>query len=390
MRVTCVADISVGYGTPQLIYLVRSLRDYLASPERPLVLEMDQGVRPPCHEQFPDLRIVRVYTRLYPYGRTQFGKIEYIRKVGDILNEQRPEVVVLSNSFCLPVLWRLRYRPRAVVYYVLEMPGAFGASAEEAAINVAARDRISLVLYPEHNRGKAHMNAYGYHRVPQAVLYNAAPLVEEPPVPAEARNGALLYQGTIQDELTGGEFYLDPRVQQIPIDLYGLLEGGNEDFKERIRAADRAVRYRGYVDNEALRGLRRNYNYTIVYWSPRAANTLYACPNKFFESIADGVPPITAPHPQTKKLVEQYRCGLVLEDWSLEAFVRGLRKAVSLMRTAQFEQMVANCQTAYRAELNWPAQFRKIEWQLGELGLRRQAARAHGVAAGAARETVSV
>ena len=87
------------------------------------------------------------------------------------------------------------------------------------------------------------------------------------------------------------------------------------------------------------------------------------------ESIADGVPPISAPHPQTKLLTERYECGLVMDDWGLAPFKRSLQNALDLIGTTEYERMVENCRLAYREELNWEAQFDKVRRRLDAMNL---------------------
>ncbi|MBV9123473.1 MAG: glycosyltransferase, partial [Planctomycetes bacterium] len=163
------------------------------------------------------------------------------------------------------------------------------------------------------------------------------------------------------------EYFLEPEVADVPIDLYGLVEG--EDKVEMLRqllSGVGRVSYRGYVDAKTLQNIRRSYAYSIVMWAPTNEHQLYAAPNKFFDAIADGVPPLTAPHPQCKMLVNRYQCGIVLRDWTFDSFREGAAKALKLVGTPVYAQMVENCRRAVLTELNWEAQFRKIQKCLPE------------------------
>ena len=359
MRIACVSNISVGYGTPQILYLLRSLRELIEGTAPPTLLEIDQPERPPRHDLFPDLDITRIYTLRHPYSRE--GAIQYINEAVAHLNKERPEVLVIPSTYSLPVLWLLNYAPRIVVYYVLEMPDAFGADREQLQLNRYAKKRIDVALYPEINRAKLHIDAFGYHSIPSAVVYNAIPLKKEKPVPVQERNGRILYQGTIHDELTSAVFFLDKEVQRIPVDLYGIIDSETADFDEKIRQMNGNVRYCGYVDNKTLAEKRASYSFSIIYWNPINDNQKYACPNKFFESLADGIPVITAPHPQTKTLTERYGCGLIMPDWSLDSFKATLNEALGLIHTPQYAEMVNNCRRAHIEELHWEKQFEKVK-----------------------------
>jgi hypothetical protein len=99
-------------------------------------------------------------------------------------------------------------------------------------------------------------------------------------------------------------------------------------------------------------------------WNPRTENQHYAAPNKFFESIADGVPPLSAPHPQCKKLIDRYQCGVLTSDWSEGGLLVGLDHARKLFATSEWDSMLTNCQSAFAGELNWERQFEKLKVHL--------------------------
>jgi len=374
MKVGCVSDISIGYGTPQIPLFMRSIHAYFRGTGKPLIIEVDQPERPPRHHHFPDLEIIRLFTCNHPHA-VHAGKIDYILGAARILNERRPDVLMIPNAYCLPVLWKLNYRPRLMVYYVFEMANPFGYDYEETRLNAEAGNLVDLVIFPEHNRAIQHIQQFEYQNLTNLVLFNAAPLLDEPDVPSDSRNKRIIYHGTIHEERTKGVFYLDEAVRKMPIDLFGNVQSVTPEFRDKLLAEGDNLQYHGYVDNATLRSIRKTYSYSITYWNPSIKNQLYACPNKFFESIAAGVPPITAPHPQTKKLVERYDCGIVMKDWSLSAFVNALKHAMDLVDTPRFARMVRNCKVAYKRELNWESQFQKVKAQLDKINLPRQEVR---------------
>jgi len=365
MRIACVSNISVGYGTPQILYLLRSLRELIEGTAPPTLLEIDQPERPPRHDLFPDLDITRIYTLRHPQSRE--GSIQYINEAAAHLNKERPEVLVIPSTYSLPVLWLLSYAPRIVVYYVLEMPETLIANCEQVQLNQHARRWVDVALYPEINRARIHIDTFGYHAIPSAVICNAIPHKRKVPVPVQKRNGRILYQGTIHEELTSAKYFLDDDVQRIPIDLYGIVDSDSTDFDDKIRRMNGNVIYCGYVDNASLAEIRANYSFSIIYWNPINDNQLYACPNKFFESLADGIPVITAPHPQTKTLTERYACGLVMPDWSLDSFISTLKEALGLIHTPRYAEMVKNCRRAHNEELHWEIQFEKVKLAMRSL-----------------------
>ncbi|MCS7010654.1 MAG: glycosyltransferase, partial [Anaerolineales bacterium] len=357
-----VSDVSVGYGSPQLPALMRSLLTVYPGSIGYL-LEPDQSERMPYPDLFPEFQLLRLSTHFHPFSMA--GIIEYNLQVIREVNRLCPQILVLSSPLVVPVLWKLRFRPRATIYYMLESLTYyaqtyrhFGPFVRELTRSVASQ--IDLVIFPEENRAVADVVSGGLNNVPMAIVYNAVnpPQSAERILPATHRFRRLLYSGTIQRGLTFAEYFLHTAIRPLPIDLYGLIEGPDkQELLSALLTISGNVHYRGYVNAAELGSLRKRYIFSLVMWAPTNDNQLYACPNKFFEAIADGVPPITTPHPQSKLLIKRYQCGILMRDWSFESFYAAVQRALSLFGTERYEEMVENCRRAVKAELNWEAQF---------------------------------
>lgn len=359
-RVAAVSDVVMGYGTPQLPRLTRSLAAHYGTEG--WILEPVQNELTPRHHLFPDLRLERCPSTFHPHS--DHGRREYLWRAAARLNQLRPDVVIICCTFTLPVLFRLAYRPRKVIYYSVESIPFYGPFDEE--MNRYAGPLVDLVIFPEENRARNEVRRYGFHESVRLVLYNATNAREvPPPLAASERNGRLLYAGTISPEQTYAEYYTQPELAGVPIDLFGPLKfpgvAGREKFLHELKSG---IRYRGFVDAAELSAVRRPYLASIVMWNPSNENQHYAAPNKFFDSIADGVPPLSAPHPQCQRLIERYGCGLLLENWEFGAYRAGLKKMLQLAATPAWERMVDNCRRAVERELNWDAQFAKVQAHL--------------------------
>lgn len=357
-----VSDVSLGYGSPQMPTLVDALAEHYVAAEA-VVLEPDQPEFRPRPERFPRLRLERLATRVHPHSSA--GMLEYNARAARRIDELSPDVLVFSSPLVLPAVLRARRRPRFCIYYMLESLAycANDHSRKSRFVIEAhrqARDRIDLLIFPEENRAAADIARVGYESLPLAVCYNSINRAGANPEPAAARKRRLLYSGSIDRRITMADFFVEQRTRSLPIDLWGVIYGPDKhEFEAALRGTGE-VRYCGYVDALRLAELRKEYAYSLVMWSPTNENTLYACPNKLFEAIADGVPPISTPHPQCKMLIERYDCGILLDDWTLDAFLRGVRQALRIFGTPRYEELVANCRTAVERELNWDCQFAKI------------------------------
>lgn len=373
MSIVGVSDVSLGYGSPQVPALLNELQLFRGL-NKSLMLEPHQEERPERHEHFPALSMRRVGTRRSVHSRA--GLLEYTARCAQILNHLRPTELVIGAPNLLPLLARLRYRPKTVFYYMLESlsyyhgrPGSHVQGILEH--HRICRDLVDIVLFPEENRAEEDISLSGFADKKYAILYNAVNSAENPLfVEPSQRSRRILYSGTIERSLTFAEYFLDKRSAEFPFDLYGLIEGPKRNETRRlVEKSKNSFQYMGYIDNRTLATLRPTYAYAFISWNPLNPHLLNACPNKFFEAVHDGVVPIVAPHPQCRKIVEKYDCGILLRDWSYKAFREGVSEALEVFGTPRYAQLVENCRTAARQELNWQEQFKKVRWLL-EKGAR--------------------
>lgn len=357
MKIVAISDVTLGYGSPQLPLLAASLAGHYQG--HVVMIEPVQPELSPRHHQFPEFDIRRVQTTEHPHST--LGRTEYIWRASKLINELRPDILLICCTYCLPVVYRLKRRPRKVIYYSIESIPFYGEFDIE--MNRRAAPLLDAVLFPEENRAVMEVGRCGFAGVPKLVLYNVSNTGRgaSAALGREQRNGAVLYSGTISREQTFANYYLSDKLNAIPIDMYGPVKGNDAERQQYLDGLSGSVRYRGYLSATDLAALRPAYVYSVVAWNPNVENQLYAAPNKFFESIADGVPPIAAPHPQCKLILERYRCGILMPDWNFDTFVATLRRAMDLYQTGAWTEMVANCRRAVEAELNWEAQFAKLQ-----------------------------
>lgn len=355
--IVAVADASLGFGSPQIPEFMRALRGHYGGDA--VILEPDAFEKPPRHDLYPDLKIERLHTGVHPYAPE--GRIHYLLAAAKRIDQLKPDVLVVFCTFCLPVLFKLRRRPKFVIYHSIESIVFYGE--RDLEMNRAAAPWIDLVIFPEENRAARDLERCEFHGLPIVEMLNSANprSSKDRIVPPDRRNGRMISQGAIEWAQTFPEYYLRAEAQRLPVDLYGPIGGPDAArLAQELGAMRKNVRYHGVVDLQRLAEIRRNYCYSIVIWTPMVERALFAPSNKFYEAIADGVPPITAPHPQHKQLVERYGCGIVMDDWSYESFYRALRRALRLYGTPDYGAMVENCRIAVDEELNWEHQFEAV------------------------------
>lgn len=363
MQIVGVSDVTLGFGNTQIVAFMKYLNDRY-QPEMTTITEPHQTDLPPASGLFGKLKIHRIPTTSHIYSRS--GRVEYIAKSSKIIKEIRPDILVIFTTFCIPVLFNISYRPRLVIYYSLESVSAYGEY--DTQMNREIGSKVDLIIFPEENRAAKFFEQCGLTEIPSSIVYNCANSNKVDWVLAPSlRNGRAIHQGRLKEE-TGVDFFLDQRIQSFPIDLYGIVDGKNKEvITENLTLLLGDVQYRGSVNHSKLSAIRKYYAYGLVYWNPVDENTLYACPNKFFESIADGVPPISSPNPQCALLIDRYRCGFKMGDWSFESFYETIKEAFDLYGSDKYCQMIENCKRAVLEELNWFTQMEKVERHLKKI-----------------------
>ncbi|MBP2161880.1 MULTISPECIES: glycosyltransferase [Asticcacaulis] len=356
-KIVFLSDLAVGYGTPQITYLLQSLADYYSTDDI-CVIEPDQKGRKWAGDRFP-FKILRVST-VYPAYSFAFIS-EYNKFILDFLNKTKPDIVVASHGFVLPACLKYKSNNNILIYYKLESVSHQVKGLGSAAINLnrCVLSEADVVLVPERLRASADLNMYGWKRKDLVEVYNAGQTYSghSPNV----RNGRILYAGTIGPQ-TLCEIMLSDELKHIGFDIAGSAETDNaRAFLEQASRREN-IRYLGFLSSDQLDSIRRRYAFSLVMWRPDDVNQLYASPNKFFETVAAGVPPIAAPHPQCYEIIQKYNCGLLAEDWNEASLVEAIKSAAEVFyqNPVEYSELVENCQTAADDELNWDAQFNKI------------------------------
>ena len=366
-KIVFLSDLAIGYGTPQIAYLLKSLSDHYET-DNVCVIEPDQKGRKWTGDRF-EYEILRVSTAYPPYSPAFVS--EYNKFIYEYLKENAPDIVVASHGFVLPASLRFKNDSNMLIYYMLESISHQIKGLGPSAINLnrCALSEADIVLVPERLRAEADLNMFGWKRDDIIEVYNAGKSYNGRA--SENRNGRILYAGTIGPQ-TLCDIMLSEELRDIGFDIAGAADtDAGRQFIERAQDC-KNIRYLGFLSGDELDAIRRQYAFSLVMWRPDDINQLFASPNKFFETIAAGVPPIAAPHPQCHKILQQYDCGILAADWKEADLISAIREGVELFANAPLEyaELVERCKFASNTELNWDAQFSKVAAQLDA---RRQA-----------------
>ncbi len=366
----CVSDISLGFGSPQIMYFVKSIKKHL-NLDNIKIYEPDQNERPIEHRNTNSINIERIYTE-FPIYLLE-GLLAYLPSVLDRLNFHKPQVIILSSPKLMMVIPFLKYKPKYIVCLMLESLEFLleNLSAWKKIILISAlkiiKNKVDLFIFPEENRAILDTNIINIDPSKIKIVYNAANkknLTLDDCL--KNRKKIILYSGSISED-SFLNYMLEYNSSNVIIELFGIFEGKNKNKnKKNFYNYNHNLIYSGYLSAMQLNERRKQYAYSICMWRPTDNHLLYAAPNKFFESIADGVVPIVAPHPQCKLIILKYKCGILLKDWSYQSFKEALDYANAIYGTDTYYELVKNCLQASNEEVNWEHQFYHIKENLSE------------------------
>jgi glycosyltransferase involved in cell wall biosynthesis len=369
LKVALLSDVSLGYGTPQLLRMAESFAQAFGAevhifepdePERPLV-----DIR--NHVKSPRVSLERIYTTAHPYWKQ--GRIEYCAQVAAKVASLDPQIILFSAMYGIQVLDRIDARNTLKIFYCIEEVDTYYDYLFPLV------RQCEIMLFPEENRARIYLERLGGPQAGQdhLIIYNTNDRREW--TPPDERLPRLFYGGTFDKVGSLAEYFLRPETLDLPVDIYGVLRGFDDP-------AEVAAQLSGHSGGAAFRGYRQSddgffkllsrYLYSIIIWNPDREDRLYAAPNKLFDALACGVPPIAAPHPQCAEVIRRWNCGVLMDDWSFESFKDTLGRALKTAGSDYYRELAANCRRAMDEELCWERQFDKlipaVERRLARLG----------------------
>ncbi|QGX41332.1 hypothetical protein [Permianibacter aggregans] len=361
-NVVTISDTVVGYGSPQILDFTRSMSETTGG--RSILVQPLVPQRPVLKTDERYTVIETVPTACHPYSF--LGRQEYLSECAKIVNAEKPRVLIITNYILFDIFEQLKHKPRIVIHLALEdlEPILAGEFPEQRLRRLKHQAKnVGIWLFPERNRAVHDCQILGIPYDKIHIFYNVAN--SDFDEHSKKRNGRLIYSGTLDIELSVGRYIFEQELAPYPIDVYGDLQGSASSksaLKSNLKSlaalgSSNSIRWFGQIPGKRLDSILPEYTFSIVFWMPVRHALLNAAPNKFFQAIANGVPVVSAPHPQCKMLIERYNCGIVLDGWEKSNFLKGVEAATSLASKPGYQQLVDGCRKAVACELSWTVQF---------------------------------
>ena len=192
--------------------------------------------------------------------------------------------------------------------------------------------------------------AYKKHFEREAVVIMNAPYFQKIEIRSPKSGGSirLVHHGgaTKSRKLEQMIRMLDYLDERFLLDLY--LVPGDEGYLRRLSrvcAYDKRVRILSTIPMHALIERLSQYDVGVYLLPPSSFNNKYALPNKLFDFIQARLAIAIGPSPEMKRIVQEYGCGVVADEFTPEALAR----EISALTHEKIQMLKKNTDIAARS-----------------------------------------
>jgi glycosyltransferase involved in cell wall biosynthesis len=145
-----------------------------------------------------------------------------------------------------------------------------------------------------------------------------------------------------------------------------VFEEFREEFELLIAPVRDAIQVTGEFSPADLPGLYKRIDISVQL-SRRTDWFKDITPTKFFETLANGVPVITSEIGDLKEIVDEYDCGVVVDETDLDSIFFGIKKLVDSSELRR--EMAENGWRAVQERYNWDLMDKKLIDVYQKIGL---------------------
>jgi glycosyltransferase involved in cell wall biosynthesis len=319
-------------------------------------------------------RTVRVARALLGLHRSAYWSDPNHRLWRRALDGLGADVVIVNDTIVLPVAFSVADGAPVVFDAHEYSPSEFEMSW---AWRVFVRPRVRWICrqYLTHVSGMTAVSqgiADQYERefgVSSVIVTNASRYESLAPTPVGDQIRLIHFgwpdpQRRLEDTLAA----MDLLDEHYTLDLFLIVGDASrthlKKLKERARG-DPRVRFRDPVPMRDLPHIANAYDIGVFLLPPQHVNQQFTLPNKFFEYIQGRIAPAIGPSPEMARVIREWDCGIVADDYTPEAFAAAIA-GTSRSRLAELKENVDRAARELCAERNAPIVLGVVARALGE------------------------
>lgn len=249
------------------------------------------------------------------------------------LTEESFDLILVEDLYLLPAAYKLKNGAKVVFdareYYPRQYENRpwFNLIEKPRVMKICKNylHRCDLVLTVSEGLRNEYNREFGIF----PVVYRSVPYYQDLPVKSVDLNKIkMVYHGLAHQNrqletmiqifaLLDERFYLD------------LILVGNPGYQKQLKHQARGfekIKFLEPVPFEKIISTISNYDIGFFYYKPLTFNIKHCLPNKFFEYIQARLMLAIGPSPDMADLVKHYDCGVVAEEFTIEAMAEVLNK----------------------------------------------------------------
>ncbi len=325
----------------------------------------------PGEEKLKDPSIC--YVDLKRWKRAIFKIIQFYLKSFPRIFKVKPDIVVASDLFSLPLAWFISIKAKAkLVYDSRELYSSLASTTKRKFVQLLLSkfeiffvSRASLILTVNQKISELLSSKFQYKKIIVIRNYpeqkNSGHFYK---INIEPSDVFLVYLGNFHPG-RGFSIYLDliAKLKSESIDAKLLLIGKGELKNEieaeiRKREMGNKVFILGpYSPTETLLFPKVSRIIGLCIIEPVSLSYVYSLPNKIFEYITHKIPFVASDFPEIKSIVDKYKVGILVDPQNFDEIYKAIK--ILIEDDSIYASMVKNCEKAME-KLSWENEMKKF------------------------------
>lgn len=313
------------------------------------------------------------YVGLKKWKRAIFKIIQFYLKSFPQIFKVKPDIVIASDLFSLPLAWFVSIKTKAkLIYDSRELYSNLASASKRSFVQsllvkfeIFFASKVNLILTVNQKIFKLLSSKFKNKKI--VILRNYPEQKNREQfykVEIKSSDVLLVYLGNFHPG-RGFSLYFDliVKLNSESIDAKLLLIGKGE-LKEQIqsevkkRSIENKVFILGpYSPNETILFPNVSRIIGLCVIEPVSLSYIYSLPNKIFEYISHKIPFVASDFPEIRAIVDEYKVGVLVDPQNFDEIYRKVK--ILIEDSLIYNSMIKNCEKATE-KLKWENEMKKF------------------------------